>query len=927
MFRNHAELLYSTTWQILQLQPTDAPGEVKAFILIDQKLHVIRIIVPRTFFLNLEDDALPDIEIDGCQVEKVNHSLPNGHASVHLFRVSMPEAVYLSEASKLTALFNHPSVEGVYESQVPLNLRAVLELGNNCTFDESQRGVVGKGLEQGFDLTTLRNAPTRQPYLATLPLGQLYLYHIASGDREVFALFTTTRQEARIIVPNRSRDGQALPNIDRIYRESRAERSGEAGDQDWQGLIAYQEELHFIVSQVSTRRKALLELGDAVKRIRKEEATSLMLVIQSPQHRMLMSDVPILGDFPSLPLALVEEDKQLPPLGWQNFVAKRLVARYLDIGTWLDHLTQLARYGNIPLCNLERDDPRFLIDVAFARRLQHENIVLWWSDGPRPDHAGYEKDDILGPMETVSMPSVNTAGTYSTVCIDVEVKNLLINTILTSSLINDAEGSDSVSFNPADSVDDGNHDGALVLHASNTFTSAGIKILREMVKSWQMEACIGNNMADVMVSHLVRWISSPDSHLYDRALHYYVQVMAKKAFQQLMTDCRRVGSHVVFASQSRLLLQTTKSEVGNAYAYSEYILKTIKSRPLFLFLDLEVTEYWDYLVWYDSFNYGGQGCTKVIEAENQNLDCIMHWQMQSFLPVSLQTVFHDWVVSFINIMHERKHPKLLPDGTPRHTQLPLQNISNDQDSDVNAVTKVLETDFSIPLKKQITQLVRRQRAEMLHPELASDYAFPVLPGSYLPFEKSNPVLELVKSINQVLSLDRSIALEVRLLRKELLAMFEIREFSEAGRFKNPSASLMVRQVACSDCNLVRDIDICRDDDGHVSDGEQQGPVVRWRCPGCETPYSALAIQERLVADVEALSLAWTIQDLKCAKCARLRVNDFMEHCPCAGSWIETVDASELQKTLKTYGRIGDRFEWGMLADAVADLHFPVEVTA
>ena len=75
-------------------------------------------------------------------------------------------------------------------------------------------------------------------------------------------------------------------------------------------------------------------------------------------------------------------------------------------------------------------------------------------------------------------------------------------------------------------------------------------------------------MADVMVQHLVRWVSSPGSFLYDRSLHYYVQMMSKKTLQQLMTDFKRVGSHIVFASPNRLLLQTTKAEVGNAYAYS-----------------------------------------------------------------------------------------------------------------------------------------------------------------------------------------------------------------------------------------------------------------------------------------------------------------------------------------------------------------------
>src|SRR5699024_2248119 len=128
------------------------PGIVTAHILIDGKIHTIKIKVPRQVFLNLKSKELPDIEIDGCDVEQVNYTLPNGHPSSHLFKLTVPEDVYFNEAEKFSLLFNHPSVEGVYEKQVPLNIRAVLQLGNLCTIDEEQQGVLGKGLETGFDL-------------------------------------------------------------------------------------------------------------------------------------------------------------------------------------------------------------------------------------------------------------------------------------------------------------------------------------------------------------------------------------------------------------------------------------------------------------------------------------------------------------------------------------------------------------------------------------------------------------------------------------------------------------------------------------------------------------------------------------------------------------------------------------------------------
>ena len=941
-FRNQAELLFTNTWQVLQLRESEVPGAIKAFVLIDRKVHQLTVKVPRQVFLNLRDSDLPDIEIEGCTAEKVTHTLPNGHPSVHLFRLMMPEVVYVQEAQKLRVLFDHPSVEGVYEKQVPLSVRAVLELGSLCTFDESQKGVLGRGLEQGFDLTALRRTPMKQPYLLSAEMGFLFLYHVDTGDRQIVALFSTVKDEAHMFIYDRKRDTQGLPNIDKLYTDLLAKRFEESGGENWQNMFEYQEKIHFKTRQVRTKRKLYTDVSDAIKKLRSDENKPTVLAIQSPHRRMLLHEIPSLNEMPVLPLKHEPSDNKPPPLGWQGFVVKRTLSHYLALGSWISHLVELARYGDIPLCNLERDDPRFLIDVAYARRLQRSNVVLWWSAGPLPDHAGYEKDDILGPLETVNMPSVNNPGTYSSVCIELDVRNLAINTILTSSLINELEGSDSVAFNNAPTAEEDANDGTSVLYSDNAFASAGVTVLREMVKAWWAEACKGSSMADIMIQHLVRWVQSPDSFLYDRSLNFYVQMMSKKAFQQLMTDFRRVGSHVVFANSSRLLLQTTKAEVGNAYAYSQYILKSIKTKPLFHFLDLDIKEYWDYLVWYDEYNYGGKACQEVVEAEAQQLDTIMHWQLSTFLPTQYQTIFHDWVVEFIELMHSLKRPSQgqIPIGgdhsssTPRPTQLPFRSLTQDPTADTNSSkchpTDILTTHLSKPLKKQILTLIASHRRDLAHPDLAPDHAYPPLlptnPSVSTTYTTTSPVLHLVKSLMHVLSLDRSLSLEVRLLRADLLRFFEIREFSPAGRWLNPAASCkLAGEWSCTVCTMPRDFDFCRDEDllpdpaggGGAGTSTTTTTITKpWLCPHCTHPYDRLAVEERLVARVHALLAAWQTQDLRCAKCTAVQINDFMEHCPCGGGWVGTLDQGPVTEELRVLAGVAAAHGMSMLAEVV-----------
>jgi DNA polymerase epsilon subunit 1 len=729
-------------------------------------------------------------------------------------------------------------------------------------------------------------------------MGYYFLYHLIFNEKEIFALFSTSSDQANIIIMNRKRDIQGLPNADKIYTDLRTSKKQE--EKVLQKHFEYQESLHFKTQTVTTLRKAYTELGDALKRMQRDESKPMTLVMQSLHQRTLMHEVPILKELPILSLKADPTDNQLPPLGWQAPVIRRIMTNYLAFGSWITHLVELSRYGDVPLCNLEGDDNRFLIDIAYARRLQKNNIVLWWSPGSRPDHAGYEKDDVIGPMDKVDMPAINNSGTYSSVCVELEVRNLAVNTILTSSLVNELEGSESLGMNGSEG------DGSGVLYSQSAFSSAGISTLREMVKAWWAEACRGSPMADTMVQHLIRWVESPSSYLYDRSLHYYVQMMSRKAFQQLMTDFKRVGSHVIFASSSRLLLQTTKAEVGNAYAYSQYILKSIKSKPLFNFLDLEIKEYWDYLIWYDEYNYGGKACQEVVETDEQPLETVMHWQFAAFLPKIYQKVFKTWVINFIELMHSLKRPQTTDDQKEyRLTQIPIRELTSTQDFNDQEVPKVvlesLKTEIGKPLKREITSLIKRYRAEVANPILAPDHEFPILPGSASNLSSTIPVLQLTKTIMHVYGLDKSLNLPVRSLRKDLLNLFEVREFSAEGRFENPSQKLLV-EWSCPECTVVRELELCRDESllPRLTEPGNEPIIKPWNCLHCSAPLPRNSIEEHLIAQVQSLIVAWSAQDLKCGKCSNIRIEayDFMEHCPCSGVWVSTMNLKDVKERLR-----------------------------
>lgn len=134
--------------------------------------------------------------------------------------------------------------------------------------------------------------------------------------------------------------------------------------------------------------------------------------------------------------------------------------------------------------------------------------------------------------------------------------------------------------------------------------------------------------------------------LYDPSLHYHVHNLSSKALLQLVSEFKRMGAQVIFASRTKMLIQTSKVSVENSFAYGQYILKAARSKPLFHFLDLKIVKYWDILIWMDEFNFGGRSCTEITSEETQDLIVENYWQIKKFLPIVFQNEFEDWVFIF-----------------------------------------------------------------------------------------------------------------------------------------------------------------------------------------------------------------------------------------------------------------------------------------
>lgn len=78
-----------------------------------------------------------------------------------------------------------------------------------------------------------------------------------------------------------------------------------------------------------------------------------------------------------------------------------------------------------------------------------------------------------------------------------------------------------------------------------------------------------------------------------------------------------------------------------------------------------------------------------------------------------------------------------------------------------------------------------------------------------------PALEFVKAICHVLSLDPAVEDTVSSLRRSMLKLINVGEFSEEAVWRDLSVSYVLPGVICKNCNHCRDVDLGKDYHQHV----------------------------------------------------------------------------------------------------------------
>jgi hypothetical protein len=342
---------------------------------------------------------------------------------------------------------------------------------------------------------------------------------------------------------------------------------------------------------------------------------------------------------------------------------------------------ELARYARVPLCNFDTDFSIFLADVQFARILKSNDFILWYSDTGKPDLGGNDEDDSIFTVN-VPNPEKSHPDCIETISIEMRIIDLFADAVAQVAHIPDLDGGlvdlSSVDQQQEAAAAGGGGNSASAAAAALNFNSfdeavtcaRAFRVLRHMLVNWLADTQDDAKLiqANFFADRFQRWISAPKSRLFDPALHKLVHKLAKKVWLQLLTELKKLGARVVYATFEKVIIATEKRTFAEAQTYFEFISRTIRNnRDMFKFLHFEKVRFYEILLFKDPSNFVGiealetpvQPHELVALAQTQHAASTknplhIEVQMAEFLPDALRNSMAAVLLAFVQRLLENK---------------------------------------------------------------------------------------------------------------------------------------------------------------------------------------------------------------------------------------------------------------------------------
>lgn len=321
-------------------------------------------IVPRTIYVNtrVPNNAFSD---NGRRVDRL---LPRGRPCLNLYEITMEETDFQDNSKELASFLNHSEVEGVYETQVPLLFRLMMEVGCVCRVE---RNAGESRVKNEFALSQLQYKTTTEcPYLTNVNVQKFYLYQSQLDTRGIFGVFLEGNSEVLLVVLTPRGSAVERLNAENVWKTIEKEIN-DGREQNGETLME-RKTLKFKRREVNTIKEAYGELKAHFSHYKQTNPNPTIILAQtSVDLPTLYAAIPSLKtDYPIITVPSHQIDNDYPALQWYQPALKRMFHRYCMMDEWWEEQINVCRYAHIPIGNLETDVQGFIADMFYARALR-----------------------------------------------------------------------------------------------------------------------------------------------------------------------------------------------------------------------------------------------------------------------------------------------------------------------------------------------------------------------------------------------------------------------------------------------------------------------------------------------------------------------------------------------------------------------------
>lgn len=489
----------------------------------------VKVRVPRTVYINSY------VNQQGFKQIK-NKALPRNRQIHNLYEWQTSEENFQDNIHDFTHKFMlNNDVEGVYETKMPLQFRALFELGclvkpkkNMIPVGDSAKGRIYSINE----LEVKNNMLSEQPYLRSGSFKKIMLLHRTTGVRHVLTLYLEDTKQCFVFTVDPSRrkfeENADILVFKNTFKQVITEAELEIEMADWDIPVQY---------GFNELPAALRHIDKLIKDKHKDQIKQATLcILQSDltaERLQYMGLMTLMSDFPVVCYPIESVDRVYSPLTWMQDFFRSIVDCLINGDQWLQDRVHQSRYAVTPLGNIQKDSYVALIDILFARSLNMNGHIIWYSKSNMPDLGGHEDQDFRSYFqEEIENPEWIYQGFYrGGYSIEIDIKVLAINTILQADFLKEFEDATrTAKINKANDskskYDKGFANKREMIDLFDTdldefvTCSAAFKVLKQLASHWVADLANDDVQADNLLSNVYRWLTSSKlSNLYDPLLH------------------------------------------------------------------------------------------------------------------------------------------------------------------------------------------------------------------------------------------------------------------------------------------------------------------------------------------------------------------------------------------------------------------------